>query len=86
MAAKFQLYEKYKKDQVSGGHLQPQGYGILIFDEVRVQGKVVWNSKNNQIIGVAMTPSDLPSLQDVYTSLDDAQKVQETWYVLQFVW
>ena len=86
IAAQFELYEKYKKEQVSGGHHQPQGYGILIFDEVRVQGKVVWNSKNNQIIGVAMTPSDLPALQDVYTSLDDAQKVQETRYILQFVW
>ena len=85
MAAQFQLYEKYKKDQVSGGHRQPLGYGILIFDEVRVQGKVVWNSKNNQIIGVAMTSTDLLSLQDIYTSLDDAQKVKETRYVLQFV-
>ena len=33
-----------------------------------------------------MEPSDLPSLQDVYISLDDAQKVQETRYILQFVW
>lgn len=38
MAAQFQLYEEYKKDRVSGGHHQLQKYGILIFDEVRVQG------------------------------------------------
>ena len=38
MAAQFQLYEEYKKDRISGGHHQPQKYGILIFDEVRVQG------------------------------------------------
>ena len=86
MAAQFQLYEQYKKDQVSNGHLQPQAFGTLIFDEVRVQGKVVWNSKNNQIIGVAMTPNDLPSLQDIYTSLNDDQNIQETRYILQFVW
>ena len=86
MAAQFQLYEQYKKDQSSNGHLQPQAFGTLIFDEVRVQGKVVWNSKNNQIIGVAMTPNDLPSLQDIYTSLNDDQNIQETRYILQFVW
>lgn len=86
IAAQLQLYEHYKKDQVANGHLQPQGFGILIFDEVRVQGKVVWNSKNNQIIGVAMTLHDLPSLQDIYTSLNDDQNIQETWYILQFVW
>lgn len=45
MAAQFQLYEQYKKDLISNGHLQPQAFGILIFDEVRVQGKVVWNSR-----------------------------------------
>ena len=46
----------------------------------------MWNSKNNQIIGVAMTPNDLPSLQDIYTSLNDDQNIQETRYILQFVW
>ena len=70
----------------SEGYLEPTGDGILIFDEVRVQGNVVWNSKNNQVIELAMSQRDLPSLQDVYTQLDAEDSCLETRYILQFVW
>ena len=53
---------------------------------MKVQGGVAWNSKSNQIIGLAMSPSELPVLHDVFASLDDDQKTHETHYVLQIVW
>ena len=42
--------------------------------------------QNYQILGVAMSSADLPALHDIYAVLDDYEKVEQTHYVLQFVW
>ena len=55
LALQFELYAQHKAERSPS----PVGDGILIFDEVRVQGKVIWNSKNNQILGMA---DDRPSM------------------------
>ena len=78
----FELYSKHRAEKSPA----PTGDGILIFDEVRVQGKVIWNSKNNQILGIAMNSDDLPSLHDINSLLDEDEKIKETHYMLQFVW
>ena len=51
-----------------------------------MQGEVIWNSNNNQILGIAMSSDDLPSLHDVYLLIDEEEKIKETHYMLQFVW
>ena len=33
----------------------PLGEGVLIFDEVKVAMKVSWNSRNEELVGLAMT-------------------------------
>ena len=82
LALQFDLYLQHKATKSP----VPTGDGILIFDEVRVQGRVIWNSKNNKILGVAMSSADLPSLHDIYSAIDDDEKMKETHYMLQFVW
>lgn len=59
--------------------------GILIFDEVKVIAKVLWNSKSQEMYGLAMTAKDMCSLQDVFeTPTVDGQQRSE--YVLQCIW
>ena len=43
MALLHQLYEQHAEKIAQAGD------GVLIFDEVKVQVQVIWNSKNNQI-------------------------------------
>ena len=62
------------------------GEGVLIFDEVKVAMKVSWNSRNEELIGVAMTSSEMQTLQDVYESTDIDGKTQKTAYLLQTLW
>ena len=82
LALQFELYSQHKAEKSP----TPTGDGILIFDEVRVQEKVIWNSRNNQILGIAMNSDDLPFLHDVYSLLDEDEKIKGTHYMLQFVW
>ena len=46
----------------------------------------MWHSKNNPIIGVAISPDELRSLHDVYELLDADFRTHQTTYVLQFMW
>lgn len=80
------FYNQHVENKIRQGLPKPKRNGILIFEEVKVQGGVAWNSKNNQIIGIAMLSKDLPALHDIYAALDEDHKICETHYVLQFVW
>ena len=44
----------------------PRGDSVLVFDEVKVVSRLMWNSRNQQIIGLAMSPEDMSSLHDIY--------------------
>ena len=48
--------------------------------------QVVWNSKNDQIIGLAMTSDQLSSLHDVFREIGEGFRTNNTSYVLQFMW
>jgi len=50
-----------------GRKRKAQRDGALIFDEVKVAWKLMWNSRNNRLMGLAMTPKDLASLNDIHT-------------------
>ncbi|XP_014681583.1 PREDICTED: uncharacterized protein LOC106821341 [Priapulus caudatus] len=64
----------------------PQQEGVLIFHEVRVIGKIMWNTKNHQMYGLAMSPDELSSLHGVYKTVDPKSRVQKAKYCLQFLW
>ncbi|XP_019853621.1 PREDICTED: uncharacterized protein LOC109582964 [Amphimedon queenslandica] len=59
--------------------------GALIFDEVKVIGRLLWNSRSQKIIGLSMTREDLATLADVYQELKDESN-QQTSYIMQFLW
>ena len=67
--------------------LPPLSDGVLIADEVKVASKLLWNSKDNSVIGhyTCMTQKELLTLQDLYAELDDAS-LSKTTYVLQTLW
>ena len=64
----------------------PEGMGALIFDEVKVVSQVLFNSKNNTLVGYAMNADDMAGLQDIYLHLDPNNKTLKTHYILQFLW
>ena len=86
MALQHELYNQHIEKITALCRMPPKKEGILIFDEVKVQGKVIWNSKNNQILGIAMASDELSSLQDLFCGLDEEEKIRKTSYILQFVW
>ena len=65
---------------------EPQGDGVLIFDEVKVISRLMWNSRSQRIIGLAMSPEDMSSLHDVYELVDEEKAKKQTSYILQFLW
>ena len=80
------LYSKFKGEQAQKGLKPPRGDDVLVFDEVRVVSRLMWNSRNQQIIGLAMSPEDMCSLQDIYMSYDEDATTEQPTYVLQFMW
>ena len=71
----YQTLIQTKKEQ--GGKL-PLGDGVLIFDEVKVAMKISWNSRNEALVGLTMTSSEMQTLQDVYESIDADNRTQKT--------
>ena len=79
-------YVVYKEECRKLGKQEPMGDGALIFDEVKVACQLMWNSRNNRLMGLAMTPQDMSSLNDIYTLLQNSETSKQTSYVLQFLW
>ncbi len=78
-------YAAFQDLQVKKGKLRPLGEGVLILDEVKVIGKVMWNSRNGRMVGLAMDPCISPSLSDLDPdNIEKEQRAAE--YFLQFLW
>ena len=86
IAKQVQMYEASIAKCKREGKLTPQSDGALIFDEVKVVSGLIWNSRSQRIIGLAMTEWDQASLQDVFQSIAPDQHVQQTTHMLQFLW
>jgi len=86
IAEQVSRYLVYKEECKQLGKQEPQADGAIIFDEVKVACQLVWNSRNNQLMGLAMTPKDLASLNDVYALLKNPEADKQTSYILQFIW
>ena len=65
---------------------EPQGDGVLIFDEVKVISRLMWNSRSQKLIGLAMSPEDMSSLHDAYQIVNEDTATKQTSYILQFLW
>lgn len=79
-------YHTMQNEAVLQGKPKPMGEGALISDKVKVIGKIMWNSKNHQIYGLALTHNELASLYDVYQTLDPQQNISPAQNILQFLW
>ena len=84
LAAEMKKYDQFKENLKNEQKPVPDGYGILIFDEVKVISNTLFNSKNNAMIGYAMTAEEMWRLHDIYLTLD--KKQQKTNYIMQFLW
>ena len=77
-------YKLFKETCRSSGKRLLKSDGVLIFDEVKVVSSLIWNSRNHQLIGLAMSETDQASLQDIYQLLEDDRHTK--YYILQFLW
>lgn len=82
-ASRFKLLQD---DMKKKGWVQPEGDGVLIFDEVKVITRLLWNSRSQRMVGLAMTHEDMSCLHDVYQALDPDALTKSTTYILQFLW
>ena len=80
------LYEAFQNEQVAKGARKPLGEEALIFDEVKVVSRLLWNSRSQEVIGLAMSPEDMSSLHDIYLTLSSNESPQQATYMLQFLW
>lgn len=78
-------YAEFVKVQEQKNKPKPMQTGVLIFDETKVQSKIMFNMSGNKVMGFAMSPDELPFLKDIFSSIDHEDEMK-TNYVLQFIW
>ena len=86
IAKQARMYTVYKEDMRIQGKPEPKGDGVLIFDEVKVVARLMWNSRSQKIIGLAMSPEEMASLHDIYFHSAATERTQQTTYIMQFLW
>ena len=79
-------YVTFKEQCLKSGKQEPKADRVLVFDEVKVACQLLWNSRNNALMGLAMSSKDQASLTDVYKVLRDPDSCSQTLYILQFLW
>ena len=60
--------------------------GVLIFDEVKVISRLMWNSRSQTLIGLSMTHEEMASLADICETICDNGDAAQTTHILQFLW
>jgi len=85
IGSEFSKYQDFIKLQQEKGRPKPLGFGALIFDETKVRSKIVFEMNGGNVMGFAITPEELPFLQDIFESVDPARNLI-TSYILQFLW
>lgn len=81
-------YKAFQIEKIKRGDRKPLAEGVLIFDEVKVIEKVMWNSKNNEFTGFAMSKAEYQDLNDILIDNPDEENepASPAQYVLQFLW
>lgn len=67
------------------GKKESQKAGVLIFDEVKVINRLLWNSRSQTVIGLSMSHVDQSSLADIYQMLRDDKVTSDIIYTPVFV-
>ena len=83
------LYNAFIEKKKAESKYVPLSVGVLVFDEVKVISRLMWNSRSQQMIGLAMQPEDMASLLDVYSTYSESGsdvKTDQTSYIMQFLW
>ena len=86
LAQEAKRFQECKLQSVAQILKAPQGDCVLIFDEVKVVCRLMWNSRSHQLVGLAMSHQELASLADIYQLLDPEYPSKQTTYILQFLW
>ena len=81
-----ELFGQFKSSCEGSGKLVPKANGVLIFDEVKVISRLMWNSRSRTIVGLAMDAEDQASLHDVYQLFQKEKAVEQTACIMQFLW
>ena len=81
-----EMYQQQQEEARSHGRPVPFAEGALIFDEVKVQAKLQWNSRDHSLIGYAMTKDDMASLSDIFRFANTEEFIPKTDYILQTLW
>lgn len=84
-AKEFLKYSEFSKIQKEKGRPEPLGFGAVIFDETKVQSKILFDMNGGTVKGFAMTPEELPFLHDIFESVDPSRNIKAS-YILQFIW
>ena len=79
------MFQQFKESQKALGKLEPLADWVLIFDEAKVISHLMWNSRSQTIIGLAMNAEDQASLHDVYELFHKDKPVEQTAYIMQFL-
>lgn len=85
IAKEFFKYSQFSKLQKEKGRPEPLEFGAVIFDETKVQSKILFDMNGGTVKGFAMTPEELPFLQDIFESVDPTRNIKAS-YILQFIW
>lgn len=73
--AQFVLFCQQNKKE---GKQESMQDGVLIFDEVKVVSRLMWNSRSQTLIGLAMDHHELCSLGDLYQLFDSNNAAKQT--------
>ena len=77
-----QRLQVFRAEKMKKGEHEPQADGVLIFDEVKIVSSLLWSSRSQKIVGLAMTTEEQASLHDIYQTLDGTKSTQQTSYIL----
>ena len=86
IAHQAEAFQVFRAEKIEKSEHEPQADGVLIFDSVKVVLSLLWNSRSQKIVGLAMTTEEQASLHDIYRTLDGTESTQQTSYILQFLW
>ena len=72
--------------RVLEGKKESKSDGVLIFDEVKVISRLMWNSRSQTLNGLSMTHEEMASLADICKTICDNGDAAQTTHILQFLW
>ena len=71
--------------RVLEGKKESKKDGVLIFDEVKVISRLMWNSRSQTLVGLSMRHDEMATLGDIFQTIDE-DSVAQTSHILQFLW